>query len=98
MGRTPLENAWACRSIQGSPYPAGRVITDYYEHNGFCGEGACPVGSRSGPNPVNQALWFCDCCAVERGGAAFRQAPSPQALPPTVRITLRLAVTEQRPR
>jgi hypothetical protein len=28
--------------------------------------------------PVPCTDWFCDCCAAERGGAAFRQAPSPQ--------------------
>jgi hypothetical protein len=47
--------------------------------------GLAPVGVRSAPetchcNPESESGdRFCDCFAVERGGAAVRQAPSPQA-------------------
>jgi len=43
-----------------------------------------PLGCEAAPSlinairPVDLVLWFYDCCAVERDGAAIRQAPSPQ--------------------
>jgi len=42
--------------------------------------GLAPVGLRSSPK-ISECPGFCECYALKRGDAAFRQAPSPQVAP-----------------
>ncbi|PMY52122.1 hypothetical protein FFH90_024015 [Pseudomonas sp. ATCC 43928] len=83
MGRTPLENAWACRSIQGSPYPAGRVITDYYGRYEldwlFVARELAPAGARSGPTGfVNQSMVSGFATAAQPNGTVRRSDKLPR--------------------